>query len=256
MIYAYYRVSTQSQADANGVQMQTDVVTKYANDNGLEIAKSFKDEAISGTVVERPGVMDLLSTLSAGDKIIVQNTSRLWRDDVAKVMIRKEIMRAKADVISVEQPSYSIYSKDPNDFLINSIFEILDQYDKMQISLKLYKGRIAKANKGSKACGIAPYGYRWDNNEIVIDYNNNLIVEDIFNTYLQRKSLSSLESYCNKMGYKTTRGNNFTKKTLANILHNRFYIGYVKYGDVEQMGTHETFIDKETFDMVQKILER
>lgn len=256
MIYAYYRVSTQSQADANGVQMQKDVVSKYARDNGLTIADTFKDEAISGTVVERPGVMDLLSTLEPGDKIIVQNTSRLWRDDVAKVMIRKEIMRAKADVISVEQPSYSIYSKDPNDFLINSIFEILDQYDKMQITMKLHKGLRAKANKGSKPCGIAPYGYKWDNNEIVVDYNNNLVVKDIFVEYKFCKSLSTLEDICKAKGYKTSRGNDFTKKSLANILHNRFYIGYVKYGEVELEGAHETFISEALFNEVQEILER
>lgn len=256
MIYAYYRVSTQTQAEHNGISMQIDVVSKYAKENGLTIDGAFSDEGISGTIVERPGIMELLSTIEKGDKIIVQNTSRLWRSDTVKVMLRKEIEKLGADVISIEQPTYSIYSKDPNDFLINSIFEILDQYDKMQISLKLYKGRKAKSNKGSKACGVAPYGYKWDNNEIVIDYNNNLIVKDIFVEYSFCKSLSTLEEICKCKGYKTSRGNDFSKKSLANILHNDFYIGMVTFGNTHKPGNHEPIISKELFEQVQAIMER
>lgn len=256
MVYAYYRVSTQTQAERNSTQMQIDVVEKYARENGIVIENSFCDEGVSGTLVDRPGMIELLSVLEKGDKVIVQNTSRLWRSDTVKVMLRKEIEKAGADVISTEQPTYSIYSKDPNDFLINSIFEILDQYEKMQISLKLYKGRKAKSNKGGKSCGTAPYGYKWDNNEIVVDYNNNLVVEDIFNTYLSLKSLSKLESYCNEKNYKTTKGNNFSKKSLANILHNEFYVGVVEFAGKKTQGKHQPIVDLEIFNAVQDLLTR
>lgn len=262
MVYAYYRVSTQTQAERNSTQMQIDVINRYCEENGLTIEKVFTDEGISGAAddvdleLRRPGMLEMLSLLQKGDKIIAQNTSRLWRNDTAKVLVRKEVMRAKADIISIEQPSYSVYSKDPSDFLINSIFEILDQYDKMQISLKLYKGRVAKANKGSKACGTAPYGYKWDNNEIVVDYNNNLVVEDIFNTYLSLKSLSKLESYCNEKNYKTTKGNNFSKKSLANILHNEFYVGVVEFAGKKTQGKHQPIVDLEIFNAVQDLLTR
>ena len=256
MIYAYYRVSTQTQAERNSTSMQIDVVTKYAETNGIEIADSFSDEGVSGTILERPGMMGLLSTLEKGDKVIVQNTSRLWRSDTVKVMLRKELEKVGADVISIEQPTYSIYSKDPNDFLINSIFEILDQYEKMQISLKLYKGRKAKSYKGNKSCGVAPYGYKWDNANIVIDYNNNLVVQDIFLQYTLCKSLSTLEEICNAKGYRTNRGCKFSKKTLANILHNDFYIGYVTYAGSKKMGNHKPIIEQDLFNQVQAIMER
>ena len=251
MVYEYLRVSTQTQAERNSVQMQEDVISKYCAENGIEISESFRDEGISGTILERPGIMSLLTNLQEGDKIIIQNTSRLWRDDTTKVMLRKEIMKAKADVISVEQPTYSIYSTDPNDFLVNSLFELLDQWEKMQISMKLYKGRKAKSHKGSKPCGTAPFGYRWENDEIVIDYNNNYIVKDLFEKYLEIGSTARLEQYCAEKGYKTTRGNDFKSKSLYNLLHNRFYIGYVEYADVVVKGKHEPIITEELFNKVQ-----
>lgn len=256
MIYAYYRVSTQTQAERNSTSMQIDVVTKYAETNGIEIADSFSDEGVSGTILERPGMMDLINILEPGDKIIVQNTSRLWRDLYVQALLMKEIEKAGCDVISVEQPNYSIYVKDPNDILINGMMELLDRYEKAQISMKLYKGRKAKSYKGDKPCGVAPYGYKWDNANIVIDYNNNLVVQDIFLQYTLCKSLSTLEEICNAKGYRTNRGCKFSKKTLANILHNDFYIGYVTYAGSKKMGNHKPIIEQDLFNQVQAIMER
>lgn len=256
MVYAYYRVSTQTQVENNGTQMQEDVVSKYAEEKGIEIAATFTDKGISGTRFDRPGLMELLANLEKGDRILVQNTSRLWRNDTVKGILQFELKKKDIDVISVEQPTYSIYSKDPNDILINGIMELLDQYERASISLKLYKGRIAKSSKGGKSCGVAPYGYKWDNAEIVIDYNNNLVVGDIFDVYLREKSLSKLESWCDRAGYRTNRGCKFTKKALANILHNDFYIGYVTYAGVKMKGNHEAIIDEGIFYTAQEILER
>jgi len=52
------------------------------------------------------------------------NISRLWRSDIEK---------DRVNIISIEQPTYSIYNKDPNDFLVNSMMELLDQYERMSI---------------------------------------------------------------------------------------------------------------------------
>lgn len=63
--------------------------------------------------------------------------------------------------MSVEQPTYSIYTKDPNDFLINGMMELLDQYERMSINLKLARGRKQKAKTGVRGCGNTPIGYKW-----------------------------------------------------------------------------------------------
>ncbi|MCY9136852.1 hypothetical protein MOE66_19915 [Bacillus atrophaeus] len=84
------------------------------------------------------------------------NTSRLWRADNAKVMIKRQLMKDSARVSSIEQPTYSIYDRDPNDFLLNGMMELLDQYDRLSINMKLANGRRQKAKGGTKACGNPP----------------------------------------------------------------------------------------------------
>ena len=261
-IYAYYRVSTQTQAEKNSTEMQKAVVEKYCRDNGVEIDQVFSDEGISGAMDDmddsliRDGLTTLLSVLENGDKVIIQNTSRLWRSDTAKVLIRREIKKAGANIISVEQPTYDIYKKDPNDFLINSIMEILDEYDKLSIAMKLSKGRKTRAINGYKPCGMAPYGYKWDGNDIVIDYNNHLVVQEIFENYIKLQSLGKVKAYCDSCGYRTANGKEFSRAALKNIIENDFYIGVVTYAGKKVSGNHPVFIDRGLYEQANLILKR
>lgn len=259
--YAYYRVSTRTQVEKNSTDMQKNVVKEYCEETGLVLDGTFEDDGISGAMddmedsIARNGLIELFSTAQEGDTIIVQNTSRLWRSDTAKVIIRREIKKCGANLVSVEQPNYDIYKKDPNDFLINGLLELLDEYDKISIAVKLAKGRKARAKTGNKPCGNAPIGYRWNGNKIEIDYNNHLIVQDIFNMCLECKgNLSQIMRDCAEKGYKTTRGKNFSVQAIKNILTNDFYVGVVTHAGNKITGEHQPIIEKSVFEKVNEIL--
>ena len=262
-VYAYYRVSTKTQSEKNGTKMQKDVVKKYCKENNLTINGVFEDDGISGAMddmeetIARDGLIELFSTAQKGDTIIVQNTSRLWRSDTAKVIIRREIKKCGANLISVEQKDYDLNKKDPNNFLVNGLLELLDEYDKISIAVKLAKGRKARANSGNKPCGTAPIGYRWNGNKIEIDYNNHLIVQNIFKMCIEcNGNLSKIMRICVEKGYKTTRGKNFSVQAIKNILTNDFYIGIVTHAGKKISGEHEPIIKKSTFDKANEALNR
>lgn len=260
--YAYRRVSTQTQTEKYGLDIQKDEIEKYAHENGIEIAEWYGDDGISGATddatldINRPGMSALLSVLSDGDRIIVLQTSRCWRNDTSKVLIRHELAKVNADIISIEQPNYTIYYKDPNDFLINSILEILDEYDKLLIARKLANGRRAKSVRGTKACGSAPIGYLWHDADIEIDSENAIIVTDIFRAYVETKTLGKVAEYCKAKGYKTLPGNDFSKQSIKNILTNDFYVGIVTHAGQKYSGNHPGIIDIELFNTVQIMMGR
>lgn len=255
-IYAYYRVSTKTQAEKNGTEMQKDVVRRFCEDKGIVIEQSFEDEGISGTIENRDGLLECMANLEPADRILVQNTSRLWRKDTVKVFVVRELQKIGADVISIEQPNYTIYEKDPSNKFFNAIMEALDEYDRDIIAMKLAKGRRARAKSGNKPCGTAPYGYKWQGNEIVIDFNNNLIVQDIFGQYIELKSLAKLKAYCDSKEYKTSTGKDFSKQALKNIIENDFYIGIVTYAEKKTTGEHQPIVEKSVFDKANEILKR
>lgn len=254
--YAYYRVSTETQVDNNGIEMQVFEIDKYCKANGITLAGAFKDEGVSGTREERDGLYDLLAVLDKGDRVVVQNTSRLWRDDNVKVFVHREMKRIQCDVVSIENPRYSIYKKDPQDKFFNAIMEALDEYDRDLIAMKLAKGRKARANGGCKPCGAAPYGYKWQGNEIVIDYNNHLVVKDIYEQFISLGSIGKVKKHCDAMGYKTARGNDFSIQSIKNILVNDFYIGVVTYAGKKTDGSHEPIISRDVFDLAETRMRR
>ncbi|USK69191.1 recombinase family protein [Peribacillus asahii] len=261
-VFGYVRVSTNTQVTkGQGIQTQVNAIQEYCKQNNYELVEVFKDEGISGTVVDREGITDLLASFNGINKVMVLNTSRLWRSDNAKVMIKRQLMKANAEVLSIEQPTYSIYDKDPNEFLINSMMELLDQYDRMNTNLKLAKGRRTKVKAtGQKGCGIAPIGYKWNHEDdkpvIEIDEDTVEMVKDVFSKYLELKSIGKVKKYLDEKGYRTQRGKEFSPQAINNILTNDFYKGIVTHGSIVKEGSHEAIINKIIFGKVQSLLTK
>ncbi len=256
--YAYMRVSTKTQADKNGCQTQQYMIEEYCEQNGIVIDKWYEDDAISGTIVDRPALNEMLGSLKKNDTVIVSGISRLWRDNVSALVIKKILRDKEVNVIDIEHPWYSIYD-DPDDKLgnfLNTYVELQNISGRKKLIKKFTESRRNRAKKGYKPCGLLPYGYKWRKNEVVIDIDKQDIVKDIFENYVKLRSLSKLKDYCDKAGYRTSRGGEFSKQALKIIIENDFYIGIVTYNGEKVTGEHPVFLDTELFRQANEILKR
>lgn len=266
--YGYARVSTETQADKGyGLETQRTEIEKYSARQGVELATIYTDAGISGNIKDtedddainkRAGLVELLAVIEAGDAVIVLDTSRLWRSDMTKAIVRRELMKRGARVISIEQPKYDLYSKDPNDYLINAIMEALDVYERMSISLKLARGRTVKARGGDKPAGVCPYGYEYtpDKKGVTINDVEAATVRKMFSLGQTGQSLSQIADAINKTGAKTRHGKEFSKGSVSAILANRFYVGELIHAGQPIKGNHVPIISRVQYGKVQAQLAR
>lgn len=266
--YGYTRVSTETQAEHGyGLAAQEQAIRKYAKSNDIELAGLFTDAGISGNLKDddeddaldkRAGLMDLLAQLAEGDTVIVMNTSRLWRSDMAKALVKRELIKHKANVISTEQPGYDLYSKDPNGYLTAAIMEALDVYERMNVSLKLARGRTVKARTGAKPAGACPYGYKYapDKKSVVVVPEEAANVKFMFTQGQKGQSLGQIADALNEKGILSPRGKQWQKGTIRAILSNEFYTGVLYHQGQPIKGTHEAIISKIQFGKVKAQLER
>lgn len=266
--YGYIRVSTETQAEKGfGLEAQRDEIKKFAAANGFTLKNIFEDAGISGNIKDtddddainkRTGLIEMLAELSDGDAVVVLNTSRLWRSDMTKAIIRRELIRRKARIISKEQPKYDLYSKDPNDYLINAIMEALDVYERMSIALKLARGRTVKAKGGDKPAGVCPYGYEYaaDKKSVIVNEDEAATVKKMFTLGQTGVSLQKIADAINATGAVTRHGKPFSKGTVSAILNNRFYVGELTHAGQTIKGNHTAIISRVQFGKVASQLEK
>jgi DNA invertase Pin-like site-specific DNA recombinase len=253
----YVRVSTQGQVrDGYSLAYQVEEIERYCAAHNLELLDIYKDEGISGAkvdedglTIERESLQEMLLDLKWRDvkSIVVLNTSRLWRTDMVKVLIQRELRRNKVDVRAIEQPTYSIYAHDPSDFLINGMMELLDQYQRLEIAMKLGRGRRKKAQQGGYAGGRVAYGYsaRKGHKVLELDVEQARAVRRLFELkeLFPKWSLSQNAVQLNLEGFKTVQGKPFTKVQVKRILdRENFYKGMYRYGQIQVQGLHEPII--------------
>lgn len=219
-VLGYIRVSTIGQAkDGYSLAEQREEIEKYCVGNEFNLVDTFCDSGISGaktdeeeTYVERDGLLDLLARLKDGDiqYIVVLSTSRLWRSDTVKMIVHRELKKCKVDIKVIDRSTYSIYSNNPSDVLINGVFEVLDIYERLEITLKLGRGRKKKAMDGGYSGGGAPFGYRAVRGAKVleIDTRQAKAVQRVFELAVggMRVTLQAIADIMNKEGYTNSRG--------------------------------------------------
>lgn len=256
-VVGYIRVSTMGQVkEGYSLGEQLDEIEKFCTENGFNLMDTFRDEGKSGaktdedeTEIERDGLLDMLGRLKEGDikYVVVLSTNRLWRSDMVKMIIHRELKKYKVDIKSVDVPTYSIYENNPTDVLINGVMEVLDRYERLEITRKLKRGRKKKAEGGGYSGGGAPYGYRAVRGSKVLEIvpDEAQVVRRVFELAGggQDMTLRGMASQLTLEGYRGRNGKDIGPMMVKRILDREdFYRGFYKYGEVESIGQHDSIL--------------
>jgi DNA invertase Pin-like site-specific DNA recombinase len=277
-VAAYARVSTKQELQESSLDLQVRHYAKEIIFNPDYIfAGIYYDHGKSGTsMVKRDGLQALLKKAYAGhvDLILVKSLSRFARNTIDALNVIRETRKLGVEFFFEKE---NLSSLDSTIDMILTMMAGLAEAESQQISSNIRWGHRSRARNGKVP--IHPvFGY--DINEdkkYVINETNASAVRNIYNMFLEGKSLNEILIYLVQKGFKPARNREFSDyQQVKNILTNEIYIGRITYGKtfikldgLEKKSVinngeqpkyiinnhHEAIIDKETYDQVQSIFE-
>lgn len=252
----YVRVSTQEQAkEGYSIHEQIDRLTKYCEAHSWEVYKVYTDPRFSGGDTNRPGLQAMLKDIKRGrvNKVIVYKLDRLSRSQKDTLnLIEDEFLKTGVDFVSMSE---NFDTSTPFGRAIVGILAVFAQLEREQIKERMAMGKEARAKLGKWNGGRnAPIGYELIQGELIINAFEKLQVQEAFELASKGESPYKIAETFNKKGYNTRYGE-WDNKAVRRVLRSKSCLGYTKYNDTWNKGTHEPIISQKLFDEVQAILD-
>ncbi|WP_348624231.1 recombinase family protein [Paenibacillus peoriae] len=261
----YGRVSTEEQAnEGHSLDAQREYNLKYIENEKWILSGYFEDPGYSGKNLNRPDMKRLIQEINDKniDALVVHKLDRLTRD--IKDLYEMLQMFEKHNIKFV-----SISEKIDTDTAMGRMFVfmlgIFAQWYRENLSEEVTKGMRARAKKGIPNVFVNMFGYtRTPEGELIINEEEAKWVIWIFEQYLNGKGTPTIAKELNNMNIRRTRGGRWSQTKVMDVLENQHYVGNITWKSkkddekdrIIRKGTHIGIIDQETFDRVQRWIQR
>ena len=279
-VAAYARVSTELDAQQNSYEAQIEYYTTYIQSKPeWEFVGIYSDEGITGTSYKkRDGFNKMRADAEAGkiDLILTKSISRFSRNTVDSLTITRELKDIGVEVYFEKE---NISSMDANAELIFTILSSTAQEESRSISENVIWGKRRSMEAGKVSLAWSSFlGYEKGPDGLPhIVEEEAKIVKKIYRLYLEGNTLKGIADQLTREGCKTPMdGKKWHTTTVRSILSNEKYKGdarlqktfvksfltkevCVNKGQRKQwyiQDSHDAIISPETFELVQKELER
>lgn len=224
----YVRVSTDESAKKGySIESQIQACEKKA---GTKETMVYKDEALSGEYLERPGLTKLREDVSKGiiNKVICYDPDRLSRNLMNQLIIDDEFTKRGVEMIYVSGE----FEKSPDGRMFYMMRGAISEYEKAKINERMTRGRKQKAKQGKVVKNNYIYGYDYDKEkgQMVINKEEAKIVKMIFDLFTKPNNkvqgMNGIAKYLTSLGVPTKRGaSQWHRQVVRQLLFNSVYMG-------------------------------
>lgn len=272
----YCRVSTRSQEQLDSLATQISSLTRLvATKWHWQLADIYIDIRSGSDAAERKEFQRMLNDCRAGklNIILTKSISRFGRNTIEALQALNELRSLLVEVIFEAE---HLSTSDPKSSLVISILEQYSQQENEERRKNVLWGMRRKAENGTSSLYARRcYGFSHDQNgDLTISQSEAAIVCDIFDMYLQGKSIIGIQRELKTRGVKSPTGKDkWCKRTIDTMLSNEKYSGDViifktfsdgfpstkrkvnepvQHTKYQSVGNHPAILSKEVFDAVQK----
>jgi len=146
---------------------------------------------------------------------------------------------------------------DASGVLMEAVLEGMAEYFSVELSQKVSRGMALNAEKCLCTGGNILLGYDIDEDKrYVVNEGEAAIVRRIYEMYLAGSTMAQIIRYLNENQIQTSRGNEYGKNSIRQILTNKKYIGVYIYKDTVVPDGIPRIIDDATFADVQVLMAK
>lgn len=252
---AYARFSSDNQRDES-IDAQLRAIYSFADENDIEILKTYEDRAYSATTDNRPSFLLMMeeAKILPLDYVIVHKSDRFSRNRYDSAVYKKKLKDLGIRLLSVREN----FGDGPEAVLMESIIEGFNEYYSKNLSVEVAKGMKENAYKCKYNGGGVPFGYRISKeNDYIIHEEEAEAVRLIFSDYVKGFTQKEICDKLNSSGFRTTKGGLFGRNSLPRILTNEKYIGIyrttINGESIEIEGGIPQILDKDLFYKAQEL---
>lgn len=221
VIYARYSCDQQTEQSIEG---QLRVCEEYAQRNDILILNTYIDRAMTGTNDNRPDFQRMLkdSNRKEWNYVIVYKLDRFSRNKYESTIHKRTLKNNGVKVLSAMEN----IPDTPEGIILESLLEGMNQYYSAELSQKVSRGMRENRLKGLYQGGGVPYGYRVENQKLVIDEEKAQTVKFIYEQYSKGVYVKDIISELTAKGI-TYKGKRFANNTVMVFLPTKNIRAYI-----------------------------